>query len=218
MTGSVSDENQASSPPLDWGVTPPPHSRPSAGPLIHTAAANRPTARARATLQSRMKQAKGTRRVPNAGSWKPGQSGNPHGRPRTGLALAERIRERLDPDVLVDIALRVADDKEISDERKLAALSAFGSFGYQRSPVQLDVHSTTAEPELDLSMLTTAELERIAEHHAAVDAILERARARPLDDPRLPEPSVPDDDEHRDTASGTPELATPRDHEPPEAA
>jgi hypothetical protein len=35
-------------------------------------------------------------RKPTPASWKPGQSGNPAGRPRSGFALAEVLREFLD--------------------------------------------------------------------------------------------------------------------------
>jgi len=44
-----------------------------------------------------MKSAKHTAKRPAPGTaWKPGQSGNPAGRPRSGLALAEVLRDYLD--------------------------------------------------------------------------------------------------------------------------
>lgn len=40
------------------------------------------------------------KRPATPGSWKPGVSGNPKGRPKSGLALADMIRERLDPETM----------------------------------------------------------------------------------------------------------------------
>jgi hypothetical protein len=47
---------------------------------------------------------------PNRGSFKPGQVANPHGRPRTGLALAEIIRAQLEgPGVMAQLTQRMID-------------------------------------------------------------------------------------------------------------
>lgn len=59
---------------------------------------------------------------PTPSSWTSGKSGNPRGRPRGGQAFAERVRALVDPDVVIDIALRLAADPAVPDERKLAAL------------------------------------------------------------------------------------------------
>jgi hypothetical protein len=69
-----------------------------------------------------VKQLKNSRRKKAAtpGSWKPGVSGNPHGRPRSGFALAEIWRDYLDEDAgngvnrkrrLIEQLYRIADSK-----------------------------------------------------------------------------------------------------------
>ena len=59
-------------------------------------------------------------RGPTPASWKPGQSGNPHGRPKHQLAFAERVRERVDPDLVIELALRVAHDETMPAAARLA--------------------------------------------------------------------------------------------------
>lgn len=130
-----------------------------------------------------MKQAKGTQRVPNRGSWKPGQSGNPHGRPRTGLALAEAIRERIDPHKVIDLLeSHLADDKVPAAQRLAAALPWMHA-GFMKPPTSVDVTTTNTAPAYDLSALTDAEL---AELEARLAGGAER-------NSRLLEPSVPDE-------------------------
>lgn len=67
-------------------------------------------------------------------NWVKGVSGNPRGRPRTGLAFAERVRERVDPDLVIDLALRVAADEELSPVERLAALLPLIDRGFIRPP------------------------------------------------------------------------------------
>lgn len=40
--------------------------------------------------------------------FKPGNRANPHGRPRAATSFAEAVRERVDPDELIDLALAIA--------------------------------------------------------------------------------------------------------------
>jgi hypothetical protein len=77
-------------------------------------------------------------------NWRKGKSGNPKGRPRTGLALAERIRERLDPDMILDLAARVAADETIPVDKRLDALLRLAVLGYVRPPtgVAIDARFT----------------------------------------------------------------------------
>lgn len=109
---------------------------------------NRPTPTSQTTLQSRMSDQQGDPAAPKPkpkppsrlgcgptpSSWKPGQSGNPRGRPRAGLAFAERIRERLDPDLVIELALRLASDESVPLERRLASLMPLMAAGYLRPP------------------------------------------------------------------------------------
>ena len=83
--------------------------------------------------------------------WKPGQSGNPKGRPRSGLAFAERVRERIDPDLVIDLALRVAADETISAERRLEALLPLIDRGFIKPPTTIAarVETTDMTPRRD---------------------------------------------------------------------
>jgi hypothetical protein len=92
--------------------------------------------------------------------WKPGQSGNPKGRPRKGDALAEVIREKVDPQQLIDVALAVMADQKSPASVKLQAASFLAERGWQRPTQSHELLVSGAEDpeEEDLSRLTTAEL------------------------------------------------------------
>lgn len=106
-----------------------------------------------------MKQ-QGAKKAPTPASWKPGQSGNPKGRPRTGLAFAERIRERVSPDVVIDLAMAVAADETLTAERRLAALLPLVDRGYTKPPTDQNLHLSQANEasEYDYSKLTVEQL------------------------------------------------------------
>lgn len=92
-------------------------------------------------LQNRMaKQAASEKpRVPNAGSWKKGgASPNPNGRPRTGLAAAEKIRELVDPAEWVAFELETARDATIARERRSAAWHALIDRGFVKPEQRID--------------------------------------------------------------------------------
>jgi Family of unknown function (DUF5681) len=83
-----------------------------------------------------------------------GQSGNPRGRPRAGLALAERIRERLDPDIVIDLALRLAADESIELDKRLAALLQLADRGFIKPPLTMAAQiTTTNDAPRDLSTI-----------------------------------------------------------------
>lgn len=105
--------------------------------------------------------------------WRKGESGNPRGRPPTGMALAERIRERVDLDELIDIALEIARGKGIQiglDENgdpmiaiprpsdRLAAIGFLCDRGYPKPPAMLDVDLHRDGPPVDFSRLSAEEL------------------------------------------------------------
>lgn len=92
----------------------------------------------------------------HAGMFRPGQSGNPKGRPRAGTALAERIRERLDPDVILDLAARLANDESIPVDKRLAALISLAQMGFNKPPQEHKLEAIAA-PRFDLSHLSPAE-------------------------------------------------------------
>lgn len=76
-------------------------------------------------VQSTPKQ----KRKPPKSAWKPGQSGNPKGRPRVGHALAEAIRDVCDPVELAEIAMEIARSGE-DDMVRVHALRFLADNGY----------------------------------------------------------------------------------------
>lgn len=88
--------------------------------------------------------------------WAKGESGNRRGRPRSGLAFAERIRERVDPDLVIDLALRVAADESLSASERLAALLPLIDRGFIRPPTTAAVAIETTGPQLDWSRVPLA--------------------------------------------------------------
>lgn len=67
--------------------------------------------------------------------WRKGESGNPGGRPRSGLAFAERIRERIDPDRVIDKVEAILNDPDASHKDVMAAAAFLKDSGYLKPPV-----------------------------------------------------------------------------------
>lgn len=83
------------------------------------------------------------RRTPNAGSWKPGTSGNPNGRPRSGLAFAEAVRERIDPHQVLDLVARHLEDEDVPIAQRLATVLPYLHAGFVKPPTTTDVNVST---------------------------------------------------------------------------
>lgn len=116
--------------------------------------------------------------------WKPGQSGNPSGRPRSALAFAEAIRARLDPHLVLALVERFIHDESVSVEKRLAALLPWMQAGYLRPPTTAAVTVEVRGSRLDWDSIPIGE--RIA--------LLERLEAVPrLGDGT--EPAAQTDDE-----------------------
>lgn len=133
-----------------------------------------------------------SKKPPTAGSWKPGQSGNPNGRPRSGLALAEAIRERVDPHKVIDLVVRHLEDEDVPVAQRLAAVLPWMHSGFLKPPTSSSLDITSGA-ERDLSHLSTAELTEM----------LARIEGRPTD-PESSEPGVTVDDSIQDTGVRTP--------------
>lgn len=99
---------------------------------------------------------------PTPGSFKPGVSGNPAGRPRRGSAFAERVRERVDPDLVIDLAMKVAEDERLSPQERLRELWPLIDRGFIKPPTNahVSVESSSASGGVDLDSLSAEELER----------------------------------------------------------
>ena len=106
-----------------------------------------------------------TGRDPATGRFGPGNKGNPKGRPRSGLAFAERVRERIDPDLVIDLALRVAADETISAERRLEALLPLIDRGFIKPPTTIAarVETTDMTPRRDWATVPLEERRALLE-------------------------------------------------------
>lgn len=71
---------------------------------------------------------------------------NPKGRPRSGLAFAERVRERVDPDKIIDAVLEVLENAEKPSER-LQAATFLRDSAYAKPPTATAIQLTTGNEE-----------------------------------------------------------------------
>ncbi len=93
------------------------------------------------------------------GTFRPGVSDNPRGRPRAGLALAEKIRELVDPGELVGMLLGIARDPAVAVKQRLAAISMLADRGWSKPPMAVEIEA----PPDQLDPLAMTPLEREAE-------------------------------------------------------
>lgn len=102
------------------------------------------------------------KRGPTSTSWRPGRSGNPKGRPRTGLAFAEAVRKHLDPETALAFIIRFCKDETQPYPARVAAMFGLIDRGYVKPPIGVAIASI-APPELDFAHLSEDELrERLA--------------------------------------------------------
>ncbi|MGE0551293.1 MAG: hypothetical protein AB7O24_13360 [Kofleriaceae bacterium] len=112
-------------------------------------------------------------RTATPGSWRPGVSGNPRGRPPKGSALTDAIRAKVDPSELVTIALDLARNGE-AESTRLQALAWLRDSGYTRPAERTEIALGQASSEVDDALaeqLTDAQLDaldRLDEQRAAI--------------------------------------------------
>ena len=105
----------------------------------------------------------------NLSPWKPGQSGNPSGRPKGTRDLASYVLETTDggkelvdalvsiargvmPNVAAEESSRPRKDQQVRPADQLKAIEMLLDRGFGRSPQQLDIgHSVTDRPFANLS-------------------------------------------------------------------
>ncbi len=131
------------------------------------------------------------KRPPTAGSWKPGQSGNPRGRAGRGTSLIDSIRRGVDADEMRDLALELARHGE-SESVRLAALAWLRDSGFVKPSERHEHGAAGAFEDGDdgLDALTDEELDELERITAERDAVLERGRQRQ----RVSDPLVSDGD------------------------
>ncbi|MCX5747510.1 MAG: hypothetical protein NT062_34025 [Proteobacteria bacterium] len=128
-------------------------------------------------------------------SWKPGVSGNPNGRPRTGLAFAERVRERVDPDLVINLAMRVADDESMPADARLSALWPLIDRGFVKPPTASTIDlTTTRTPERDWTSVSVDERRALLERIRSVPTIGTTTDTTQPSERRLPNAPLPEDD------------------------
>jgi len=144
-----------------------------------------------------MTKATTTKRAPNQTSWKPGISGNAKGRPRTGLAFSERIRERLDPDVVITLLLRHLADEDVPIAARLASALPYIGAGYAKPATATDLTINGSTPTRDFSAMSLDERRELLGRLRAVPAIGATSDTQATEpgppDPRPSEPRASDD-------------------------
>jgi hypothetical protein len=78
------------------------------------------------------------------GQWKPGQSGNPKGRPKLGLSLAEAIRRRISSDEIAEDLIK------LHKEGYIHATILLVEHGWGRAPMHLVLDNRPIEYNLDV--------------------------------------------------------------------
>jgi hypothetical protein len=71
---------------------------------------------------------------------------NPLGRPRGSGAFGDRVRQRIDPDVVIDLALEAAADTSTPAATRLDALLKVIDRGYTKPATSVTVTATTGAP------------------------------------------------------------------------
>lgn len=104
------------------------------------------------------------RRPPTPGSWRPGQSGNPRGRPGKATSLTDAIRRGVDVDELVGIALDLA-RTATSEGTRIAALGWLRDSGFVKPAErhELALGRLDDEDDRDLDALDAGQLRELLE-------------------------------------------------------
>jgi len=154
-----------------------------------------------------MTKATTTKRAPNQTSWKPGQSGNAAGRPRSGLAFAEAARRRIDPDVVLDLVVRCLADEDVPIAQRLMTVLPFVHAGYLKPPVTTDLNvNGSGAPVRDFGAMSIDERRELLGRLRAVPEVTGRAvDAAPT--------STPNTEPDQQVASATNASPMRRDHD-----
>jgi hypothetical protein len=101
---------------------------------------------------------------PTPGSWTPGRSGNPGGRPRKAFAACEAVRENVDPNEWVAAELAVARDQDNPWEVRRDAWRSLIDRGFVRPPAGIDARiSQDSAPERDFAAMSIDDHRKLLE-------------------------------------------------------
>ncbi|HEY1813620.1 MAG TPA: hypothetical protein VGG74_14815 [Kofleriaceae bacterium] len=115
-------------------------------------------------------------------------SPNPGGRRAGALSFAERVRQRVDPDVLIDRAVSIISDPKTSKRDAVAAMAFLHATAWQKPAEKHEVAAVQPErvdEDAIADRLTDAELDALDELDRKRDEVLAAAAARDAA-PRLP--------------------------------
>lgn len=110
--------------------------------------------------------------------FKPGQSGNPKGRPPGGASLAERIRAKCgdNGDGYVDMLHDLAMDEQQPTKFRIDAVKILLDRGFGKPPQEISVTSGVASmSDEELEALPQAKLDQLIALSEQADAILAEA-------------------------------------------
>lgn len=105
-------------------------------------------------------------RTKHAGQFRPGQSGNPAGRPKVGESLASAMRHKFPPDRICELAEKLATTAE-SDQVRLSALQFIAERGHGKVTTVIDAAVNTTSSGSSAAGLTHAQLVEHARDLAA---------------------------------------------------
>ena len=83
----------------------------------------------------------------NLKPWKPGQSGNPQGRPK---GIAAVVKDRVEPSELVDILLDAARDPRAKVSERIAAVRELADRGWGKAPAFAAIELSAIAAEVQL--------------------------------------------------------------------
>lgn len=93
--------------------------------------------------------------------WVKGQSGNPKGRPRTGMALATTIQRMVNPEEMVTLVLERVRGAGYAEKDKQWALDWLAKQGFKLPAQVVEVAQVELDAETDVEQMSTAELESL---------------------------------------------------------
>ena len=91
-----------------------------------------------------------------------GQSGNPKGRPRVGVAVATIVRATVEPEQLIKILFGLVQDLTVPANLRIVAARELLDRGWGKAPAVIEIDEPKAEDKpFDTSRLTIEQLRKL---------------------------------------------------------